>query len=185
VPPLARNPDEPGGEHQLHPLIALAQQAVEECVRYGRITSPSEITPEMQGRAGVFVTIKRGADLRGCIGTVEPRQTSIALEVVHNAIAAATADPRFLAVAEDELRELRYGVDVLMPPERIDGLEDLDPRTYGVIVEIGQRRGLLLPDLEGVDTAEQQVAYAMAKAAILPGEPVTLYRFTVQRYGEK
>lgn len=139
----------------------------------------------MEGRAGAFVTIKRAGELRGCIGTVEPRQTSLALEVVHNAIAAATADPRFLPVTEEELPELHYSVDVLRPPERIDGPEDLDPRTYGVIVETGQRRGLLLPDLEGVDTAEQQLAYAMAKASILPGEPVILYRFTVQRYGEK
>lgn len=183
--PLARNPDEPRGEHQPHPLVALAQQAAEEYVRYRRIANPSEITPEMQGRAGLFVTIKRGGELRGCIGTVEPRQTSVALEVVHNAIAAAATDPRFLPVTEDELSELRYSVDVLMPPERIDGIEDLDPKTYGVIVETGQRRGLLLPDLEGIDTAEQQLAYAMAKAAILPGEPITLYRFTVHRYGEK
>jgi AmmeMemoRadiSam system protein A len=181
---LARNPAEPRPERQ-HPLVALAEQAVEEYVRCRRIATPAEISPEMQNEAGAFVTIKRGGELRGCIGTIEPREPSVALEVVHNAIAAATADPRFLPVSEDELPELRYSVDVLMPPERIDGPQDLDPRTYGVIVEAGQRRGLLLPDLEGVDTAEQQVAYAMAKASILPGEAVTLYRFTVQRYGEK
>ncbi len=182
MPALAPKPAEPS--HQPHPLVSLARQAVEEYVRYRRIADPPQMTPEMQGRAGVFVSIHhRDGQLRGCIGTIEPRQTTIALEVVHNAIAAATGDPRFLPVGEEELDELDYSVDVLSQPERIEGLEDLEPKTYGVIVEMGQRRGLLLPDLEGVDSAEQQLAYAMAKAAILPGEPVTLYRFTVQRYG--
>jgi AmmeMemoRadiSam system protein A len=181
---LPPNPAEPS--HQPHPLVSLARQAAEEYVRYRRIADPPQITPEMEGRAGVFVSIhRRDGELRGCIGTIEPRQANIALEVVHNAIAAATGDPRFLPVGEEELDELDYSVDVLSRPERIDSAEDLDPKTYGVIVEIGQRRGLLLPDLEGIDTAEQQLAYAMAKASILPGEPVTLYRFTVTRYPEK
>jgi len=181
---LGPNPAEPS--HQPHPLVALARQAVEEHIRYRRIADPPQTTPEMEGRAGVFVSIhRRGGELRGCIGTIEPRQASIALEVIHNAIASATGDPRFLPVGEEELDDLVYSVDVLSRPERIEGVEDLDPKTYGVIVEMGERRGLLLPDLDGVDSVEQQLAYAMAKATILPGEPVTLYRFTVHRYGEK
>lgn len=181
---MGPNPAEPS--HQPHPLVCLARQAVEEYIRYRRIADPPHITPEMQGRAGVFVSIhRRDGDLRGCIGTIEPRQANTALEVVHNAIASATGDPRFLPVGEEELDDLVYSVDVLSRPERIEGVEDLDPKTYGVIVEKGERRGLLLPDLEGVDSVQQQLAYAMAKAAILPGEPVTLYRFTVHRYSEK
>ena len=181
---MAPKPAEPS--QQPHPLVSLARQAVEEYVCHRRIADPPQITPEMEDRAGVFVSIhRRDGELRGCIGTIEPRQASIALEVIHNAIASATGDPRFLPVGEEELDELDYSVDVLSQPERIDSVEELDPKAYGVIVEMGQRRGLLLPDLEGVDSVEQQLAYAMAKAAIPPGEPVTLYRFTVHRYSEK
>lgn len=177
---MASRPDEPPGEP--HPAVALARRAVEEFVCRGRLVAPCELSGELLDRAGVFVSIKRGDDLRGCIGTIEPRQDNIALEVIHNAIAAAIADPRFLPVTEEELPGLRYSVDVLTPPEPVEGPDQLDPRTYGVIVEMGERRGLLLPDLEGVDTVDQQLSYAMAKAGILPEEPVTLYRFTVRRY---
>jgi len=120
--------------------------------------------------------------LRGCIGTFEPTQANVAQEVIQNAVSAATRDPRFPPVSPRELDDLSISVDVLTPPERIQGIEDLDPKTCGVIVERGWQRGLLLPDLEGVDTPQQQVTIACHKAGIHPDEPKTLYRFRVKRY---
>jgi AmmeMemoRadiSam system protein A len=120
--------------------------------------------------------------LRGCIGTFEPAEKDVATETVRNAVSAATCDPRFPCVRAEELPEIEYSVDVLTPPERVSGPADLDPKRYGVIVQAGRRRGLLLPDLEGVDTVEYQVSIAMQKAGIMPGTPVTLYRFEVKRY---
>ena len=116
------------------------------------------------------------------IGTIEPIQDCLAREIIDNAISAVSRDPRFLPVDRTELDSLEYSVDVLGEPEAVESLADLDPKLYGVIVESGGRRGLLLPDLEGVDTVEQQVDIARRKAFIAPGEPVGLYRFEVKRY---
>ena len=137
----------------------------------------------MQGWAGTFVSLhdSRG-NLRGCIGTIEPQQPTVAQEVIQNAISAATRDPRFPPVQPEELEGLDIKVDVLTEPEPIDSMDQLDPKRYGVIVESDWRRGLLLPDLEGVDTVEYQVDIAMRKAGIRPDEPVQLYRFEVKRY---
>src|SRR5208283_4171515 len=133
------------------PLVKLVKETVETYVREGRIINPpEELTPAMTERAGVFVSIKKHGELRGCIGTFEPTQASVAEEVIHNAISAATRDPRFLPVASDELKSLTYSVDVLTNPEPATK-DDLDPKKFGVIVECGWRRGLLLPDLEGVN----------------------------------
>lgn len=139
----------------------------------------------MSGRAGTFVSIhKKNGDLRGCIGTFVPMRATIADEVIENSIAAASRDPRFYPVQEWELNDLEISVDVLSEPERIDSIAQLDPQVYGVIVTDtqGERRGLLLPMLEQVETAEQQVAIARQKAFIGIDEPVILYRFRVQRY---
>ncbi len=165
------------------PLVRLARAAVEEYVRRGRIIDPpDEVPEEMRGRAGVFCSIKKGGQLRGCIGTIQPTTVNIAREIIRNAIAAATEDPRFPPVDADELDALRYSVDVLMPPERVLGVEALDPKVYGVIVRKGARSGLLLPDLEGIDDGDQQVAIATRKAGIAPEEDVELWRFEVKRY---
>ncbi|MBC7241479.1 MAG: AmmeMemoRadiSam system protein A [Anaerolineae bacterium] len=168
----------------MHPLVKLAKETIESYVRYGKIPQPpSPLPEEMKGRAGVFVSIHtRDGALRGCIGTIEPTRPNIAEEVIHNAIAAATRDPRFPPVTPAELDDLVINVDVLSPPERIYSLDELDPKRYGVIVQSGWRRGLLLPDLEGVDTVEQQVDIARRKAGIGPREPVEMYRFEVKRY---
>jgi AmmeMemoRadiSam system protein A len=136
----------------------------------------------LQHQAGVFVCLKVGGGLRGCIGTFQPCEKNVAHEVVRNAMSAATCDPRFPPVRESELPDLQYTVDVLTAPEPVSDAKDLDPRRYGVIVQAGGRRGLLLPDLEGVDSAEQQIMIAMQKAGIVPGSPVRLYRFEVKRY---
>jgi AmmeMemoRadiSam system protein A len=165
-----------------HPLVRLAKDAVDSFVLFGRVIDPVDLPPELLRPAGAFVSIKRGATLRGCIGTIEPARDSLAREVVRNAIDSATRDPRFLPVEAEELGELSYSVDVLSPAEPVSGPEELDHRRYGIIVRNGPRRGLLLPDIEGVNSVEEQIAIAKVKAGILPEEPVELFRFTVQRF---
>jgi len=168
----------------MHPLVKLAKETIESFVQTGREPAPPDPLPaEMQGEAGAFVSIHdKAGDLRGCIGTIEPTQPSLAQEVIRNAVAAATRDPRFSLIEPHELVGLDIKVDVLMPPEPVAGPEDLDVQRYGVIVESGWRRGLLLPDLEGVDTVEMQVGIALQKAGIRPDEDYQLQRFEVKRY---
>jgi len=167
-----------------HPLVKLAQDSVELYVRERRVLAvdSGDLTPEMREKAGVFICLKVRGMLRGCIGTFEPCEQNVAQEIIRNAVSSATADPRFSPVRADELADIEYTVDVLTAPEPVKGMADLDPKRYGVIVQAGRRRGLLLPDLEGVDTVEYQVSIAMQKAGIMPGTPVTLYRFEVKRY---
>ncbi len=170
----------------MHPLVKLARESVELYVREGKALQVREedLTPEMKLQAGVFVCLKIRGMLRGCIGTFQPTERDVAHEVVRNAISAATCDPRFPAACIQELDTIEYSVDVLTPPEKITGAGELDPRRYGVIVKSGGRRGLLLPDLEGVDSVEYQISIAMEKAGIPPGTPVELSRFEVKRYHE-
>jgi len=166
-------------------LPALAQAAVETFVNSGQLLPPPDqgYATFRQQQAGVFVTLKTlNGDLRGCIGTISPVYTNILEETISNAVAAASRDPRFPAVQPSELPSLSYSVSVLHPPEAISSLTELDPQKYGVIVSARQRRGLLLPELEGLDTAEKQVEHAMFKAGLRPGEPVALQRFQVDKY---
>ena len=169
-------------EQSEHVRLALA--AVEAHVKEGRVIDvPPTASEELLGtRAGVFVCIKTNGQLRGCIGTIEPVQGCVAEEIIANAISAASKDPRFMPVDERELPTVEYSVDVLTAPEAINGISELDPKVYGVIVESGARRGLLLPDLDGVDTAEEQVDIARHKAVISPSDPIKLYRFRVIRH---
>ncbi len=168
---------------QSHAFVRLAEETIRRYIQEGRVVSPpEEVTPEMRERAGVFVSLHKRGQLRGCIGTIEPMEENVAQEIIRNAIAAATRDPRFPPVRPEELDDLDISVDVLTTPEPVAGMEDLDPKRYGVIVESGWRRGLLLPDLEGVDTVEYQVEICRRKAGIGPHEPVQLYRFQVIRY---
>ncbi len=167
----------------MHPLVKLARDAIEAYVTDRRVIAPpQELTEEMKERAGAFVSIKKHGQLRGCIGTFLPTKTNLAEEVIRNAIAAATEDPRFPPVREDELKDLEVSVDVLSAPEPVNDLSELDPKKYGVIVVKGPRKGLLLPDLEGVDTVEEQLRIAKLKAGILPDEDCEIYRFNVRRY---
>lgn len=168
----------------MHPLVNLAKDAVEKYIsKSGVIAPPSELTPEMSEKAGVFVSIKKRGELRGCIGTYLPTTNNVANEIIQNAISAATHDPRFLPVDPSELHELKYSVDVLSPPEKVAGSESLDPKRYGIIVKKGNRRGLLLPALEGVNTVDEQIKIASLKAGISPDdEDLELYRFEVRRY---
>jgi AmmeMemoRadiSam system protein A/AmmeMemoRadiSam system protein B len=168
-------------------LPRLARLAVETLVREGRIIEkPQTASALLEERAACFVSIKTGeGDLRGCIGTIEPLKETLADELISNAVSAATRDPRFSPVTPAELAHLRYSVDVLSEPEPTR-FEELDPALYGVIVEdqAGLHRGLLLPDIEGIETATQQVEIAMRKAGIAPGTPLKLSRFRVERFRE-
>jgi AmmeMemoRadiSam system protein A len=171
-----------GAEAGSHPLVRLAREAVETFVRHDRVIEPTDLSEEMLEQAGAFVSIKKRGDLRGCIGTLEATQANLALEVVRNAIDSATRDPRFLEVTPEELADLSYSVDVLSPAEPVSGPEELDPKRYGIIVRLGPQRGLLLPDIEGVNTVEEQISIAKSKAGIAPEDSPELFRFTVRRY---
>lgn len=166
------------------PYVALARKSLEMYVADGSIIDmPDVLPPEMAfNRAGVFVSIKKAGQLRGCIGTISPTRKNIADEIIHNAISAGSQDPRFSPVEEDELDTLVYSVDVLGEPEEINSLDELDVKTYGVIVRKGRRSGLLLPDLEGVDTPQKQVEIALWKAGISPSDDYTMERFEVIRH---
>jgi AmmeMemoRadiSam system protein A/AmmeMemoRadiSam system protein B len=169
-------------------LPALARQAVETFVKEGRVLPvPDNPSNVLNQRAGCFVSIKtRAGELRGCIGTIDPVKDTLAEELIINAISSATNDPRFKPVREDELRELKYSVDVLSSPEPVKP-DDLDPAVYGVIVEdkTGLRRGLLLPNLKGVETAAEQIEIASRKAGIQPEDEIRLWRFRSERFGEE
>ncbi len=171
-----------------HPLVVLARETIEHYVRDGvRIRPPKELGPEMRRRAGAFVTIHRQGQLRGCIGTIQPSCDTVAEEVIQNAISAASRDPRFSPVRRDELEDLDVKVDVLGESEPVTGLDQLDPKRYGLIVQSKRhpsKRGLLLPDLEGIDTVEKQVYWTRYHKALItdPDEPVQMFRFEVQRY---
>jgi AmmeMemoRadiSam system protein A len=166
----------------VHPLVRLAKRTVESYIKRGKVTPPKRLTAEMKPKAGVFVSIHKGGELRGCIGTIEPQRKNIAEEIIANAIASASRDPRFYHITTDELDELEYSVDILTKPEPVRSRKQLDARRYGVIVEAGGRKGLLLPDLEGVDSVDYQIDICRQKAGIAPEEPVKLYRFEVKRY---
>jgi MEMO1 family protein len=168
-------------------LPGLARKAVETFVTLGtQLETPPNLSAILAARAPCFVSLKTIAgDLRGCIGTIEPVADTLAEEIITNGISAATRDPRFSPVSVDELSNLRYSVDVLFPAEPAS-VEDLDPAIYGVIVEDDShfRRGLLLPDIPGVETAAMQVEIAARKAGIPSGTPLKLSRFRVERFKE-
>ena len=183
----------------MHPLISLAKQTVETFIKEGKIIEPPQDLPEefLKRRAGVFVTIEKNGELRGCIGTYLPIRKNIAEEVIHNAIAAATEDWRFGPVQKEELPYLSYTVYILSEPELVKNISELDPKKYGIIVKTVPispsgdvvfnghfipKTGVLLPDLEGVDTIEKQILIACQKAGIDPKrEKFLIYRFTAEK----
>lgn len=167
----------------MHPVVELAKKAAEEYITRRRVIQPPDIlTPEMREKAGAFVSIKKHGQLRGCIGTFMSVTENVAEEIIRNAIAAATGDPRFPGIDKAEFPYLTFTVDILSSPEKVEGLGDLDPKRYGVIVVSGSRKGLLLPDLDGVDTPEQQVGIARMKAGINQSDYADIFRFEVRRY---
>jgi AmmeMemoRadiSam system protein A len=175
--------------HKQHPFVALARAAIEAYVRERKqINPPRALSPELQARAGAFVSLHLpDGELRGCIGTIEPMRDNLAAEIIANAISAATRDPRFPPMTPDELAALDVSVDVLTEPVPIDSIRDQDPKKHGLIVQSlknSWQRGLLLPDLDEIDTAEKQLHYTRVYKANItdPKEAVQLYRFEVKRY---
>jgi AmmeMemoRadiSam system protein A len=184
----------------MHPLVRLAKFAVETYIKEGKIILPPKDFPKefLEKRAGTFVTITKEGNLRGCIGTYLPIRENIAKEVIFNAIAAATEDWRFGPINEKELPYLSFTVYILQKPELIKDISELDPKKYGVIVrtipiskngkillngKFTPKTGLLLPDLEGVDSVEKQILIACKKAGINPEkERFLIYRFSVEKF---
>lgn len=185
---VAATADDSSSSSGASEIPALARRVIETFTATGKIIDPPEpLSDLLAARAGCFVSIKtHEGDLRGCIGTVEPLKDSLAEEIIVNAISAATRDPRFPPLRKEELPDVKYSVDVLSAAEPTT-LEELDPKIYGVIVEeeSGSRRGLLLPNLAGIDDAAHQVEIASRKAGIKPGAAVKLFRFRADRYSER
>ena len=169
-------------EHDAY--VTLAKKTIDKYIRTGeRLEVPTDLPKELlDNQAGVFVSIHKFDKLRGCIGTFLPITNSIAEEIISNAISASIHDNRFSPITEDELDYLEINVDVLSTPEDISSPEELDVKKYGVIVSSGFKKGLLLPDLDGIDTVEQQISIASLKGGIEPDDPIKLQRFEVIRH---
>jgi len=186
----------------LHPYPQLAKKAIENYIKKGKIISLPEDLPEefLKRKAGIFVTIMKNGGLRGCIGTYLPTKENVAKEIIANAIAAATEDYRFGPIQKEELPHFSYTVYILSEPELVKNIKDLDPKKYGLIVKTTPiihpngtdvvfnghfvaKSGLLLPDLEGIDTIEKQISIACQKGGIEPTEEkILIYRFTAEKY---
>lgn len=166
------------------PYVTLARLTIESYIKTEKLPELPEKLPAamLENKAGVFVSLKKHGELRGCIGTIAATTDSIAHEIVQNAVSASTKDPRFYPVEEEELEELEYSVDVLGNPEAIEASDKLDVKRYGVIVRSGYKSGLLLPNLEGVETIEQQLDIVLQKAGISKGESYKMERFEVIRH---
>lgn len=163
--------------------VQIAQQSLKNFLREGKIMPvPEYLEGELLEKAGAFVTIKKEGKLRGCIGTVEPTRSNLAEEIIHNAVNAGVNDPRFQPVKLEEIPELDFSVDVLLPSEKVEDLSQLDPKEFGIIVKKGPRKGLLLPDLEGIKTVQDQLTAAFKKADIDPTEDYSIQRFRVKRF---
>lgn len=173
-------------KNQSDPYVRLAIESLTTYLKTGRRIKniPDYVTDEMKNiKRGVFVSLKKHGNLRGCIGTIFPTMDSIAEEIIENAIEAGLHDPRFSEVEENELMDIVFSVDVLTEPEP-SNRKELNPKEYGVIVSCREKRGLLLPDLEGVDTVEQQLSIALQKAGIDQRKEYKIERFRVIRHKE-
>ncbi len=168
-----------------HPYVKLAIEAVSYyLLKKELLPCPSPLSSAMEHRSGVFVSIKtkKNKILRGCIGTIEPSQGNLAKEIIKNAVSAATRDPRFDSIKIEELNKLSFSVDTLTPLEPIDTPEKLDPKRYGLSIKDNGKQGILLPDLEGIDTPEKQIDICLKKATISKNSQYQMYRFEVKRY---
>ena len=167
-----------------HPFVKLAVQAVHHFLSEGKpMPCPSPVPDGMNDQSGAFVSIKKkiSYELRGCIGTVTPNQNNLAKEIIQNAVNAATRDPRFKPITIEELDQLLFSVDVLTPLEPIDNPEQLNPKQYGLSIKYEERQGILLPDLEGINTAQRQIDLCLKKGNIKKDAAYQMYRFEVKR----
>jgi hypothetical protein len=167
-------------------ITDLARRAVEEYIIKGKQIEidENELPEILKKQAGVFVTLKKNNKLRGCMGTFKSVQKNAAYEIISNAMTAAENDPRFPEVNKEELNEIKFSVDILSEPEQVRDKTELDPKKYGVLVKGGHQTGLLLPDLDGIDTAEEQLNIAKRKAGLNQDSNVEIYRFQVRRFEE-
>lgn len=163
-----------------HPLIRLAKESIKENIEGRTLFLPVELDEKYGAAAGLFVTLKKDGQLRGCIGSLNPREKTLAREVARNARLAASKDPRFPEVALDELDRLTIQIEVITPPEPVENPHSLDPAVDGLIVRSGKKQGVLLPGLEGVDTVDQQIAICRKKGEIRPEEKEEYFTFRVQ-----
>lgn len=168
----------------MHPFVALAYQAIETYLKTGRpLAPPMPLPDDMVKPAAVFVSLHLADDrLRGCRGTITPTQPNLAEAIIHTAIASAIDDPRFSPMTASELPGLKVKVDVLSPMERVVDIGHLDEKIYGVFIQSGYRRALLLPDIAAVDSVSRQLELVWRKAGLSPHEPAELFCFTVARY---
>lgn len=167
----------------MHIYVELAFKAIREYISNKKMLVPPDPLPDdMKGRSGVFVCLKIQDALRGCIGTIEPARENLAQEIIENAVCASWRDSRFSPLSVEELENIDVTVDILSAPEPVKDISKLDPGVYGVIVTSGLKRGLLLPDIKGVTSVEQQISICRRKGNIEVDEEISIQRFTVTRY---
>lgn len=170
-------------ETNTHPFVTLAIQSVRHFLEHGfTLPCPENLSEDLLQPKGAFVSIKNGIKLRGCIGELTPTHENLAIEIIQNAVSAATRDPRFSPVSSDEIADLTFSVDVLTPLEKVDDISQLDCKKFGLTVKAGDKQGVLLPDLDGVDTIAEQLRICLKKGRIDENEPYEMYRFEVVRY---
>ena len=166
-----------------HPYIELAVHSVSHfLIHHERLPCPARLSDDLKEKAGAFVSIKRNKALRGCIGTLHPQEPNLALEIIENAVKAATRDPRFSPVTPNEISELLFSIDVILPMEKVEDIKDLDPKSFGLMIKTDQKQGVLLPDLEGVASVRDQIKICRAKGRIKANEPQEMFRFQVHRF---
>jgi len=166
-----------------HPYISLAQKSVYHYLNHReKLSCPAPLSNDLKSRSGAFVSIKKLKQLRGCIGTLEPCEPNLAMEIIENSLKAALHDPRFSPVTVEELQDLSFSIDVVSPLEQVTTIEELNPKIYGLVVRSNGKQGVLLPDLEGVDSTEEQIQICRTKGKIRDGEPIEMYRFKVDRF---
>ena len=166
-----------------HPYVSLAQESIHHFLNHHeKLSCPNPLSTDLNSRSGAFVSIKKLKQLRGCIGTLEACEPNLAMEIIENSLKAALHDPRFSPVTSEELQDLSYSIDVIRPLEKILTIKELDPNIYGLVVRSNGKQGVLLPDLEGVDSTEEQIRICRAKGKISDGVPVEMYRFKVDRF---
>jgi AmmeMemoRadiSam system protein A len=161
----------------------LAKESIHHYLNHReKLSCPDPLSKDLEARSGAFVSIKKLKQLRGCIGTLEPCEPNLAMEIIENALKAALHDPRFSPVTTEELQDLTYSIDVVRPLEKVSTLDELDPEIFGLVVKSNGKQGVLLPDLEGVNSTEEQIQICRAKGKIPNDEPVEMYRFRVDRF---
>ena len=170
-------------ETKPHPYVTLAIQSVRHYLEHGvPLPCPENLADDLLQPKGAFVSIKNGIKLRGCIGELTPTHDNLAIEIIQNAVSAASRDPRFAPVSSDEIADLTFSVDVLTPLEKVDDVSLLDSKKFGMTVKAGDKQGVLLPDLEGVDSVADQLRICLKKGGIDESESYEIYRFQVERY---